>query len=110
MDSFPMRTEGVGLRSRGPARALRYRMAADQLGGSRDVGTLLHGERQVLEMIATGAPLASVLDELCRVIDQRSKLMSAVFLLDDSREHPTSPAGPPLPDRWRPVPRPRPLP
>ncbi len=41
------------------------------------------GEVQgALEMIATGAPLAAVLDALCRVIDQRSGLMSAVFLVD----------------------------
>jgi hypothetical protein len=32
-------------------------MATDHVGESRDVGTLLHGEQQVLGMIATGAPL-----------------------------------------------------
>jgi hypothetical protein len=41
-------------------------MATDQVGESRDVGTLLQGEQQVLEMIATGAPLAAELDALCR--------------------------------------------
>jgi hypothetical protein len=71
-------------------------MASDHIGG-----TLVHGERQVLEMIATGAPLASVLDELCRVIDERSKLMSAVFLLDDSGKHLRCVSGPHLPDPWR---------
>jgi PAS domain S-box-containing protein len=85
-------------------------MAADQIAGSRDVGTLLRGERQVLEMIATGAPLASVLDELCRVIDQRSKLMSAVFFLDDSGKHLTFVAGPHLPDQWRQIASAAPLP
>src|SRR5258708_14324317 len=82
-------------RARGAA--LRYRMAADHIGGSRDIGTLVHGERQVLEMIATGAPLASVLDVLCRVIDERSELMSAVFLLDDRGKHLTYVVGPHLP-------------
>lgn len=57
-------------------------MATDPVGESRDVGTLLHGERQVLEMIATGVPLAAVLGAMCRVIDQRSGLISAVFLVD----------------------------
>ncbi len=85
-------------------------MAADHLGGSRDIGTLVHGERQVLEMIATGAPLASVLDELCRVIDERSHLMSAVFLLDDSGKHLTYIAGPHVPDLWRQVVSAAPLP
>jgi len=57
-------------------------MATGEVGESRDVDALLHGERRVLEMIATGAPLAVALDELCRAIDQRSGLMSAVFLVD----------------------------
>ena len=56
-------------------------MATDPNGESRDTGALLDGERQVLEMIATGAPLAAVLDALCRVIDERSGLASAVFLV-----------------------------
>ncbi len=85
-------------------------MAADHIGGSRDIGTLVHGERQVLEMIATGAPLASVLDVLCRVIDERSELMSAVFLLDDSGKHLTYVVGPHLPDVWRRVVSAAPLP
>jgi PAS domain S-box-containing protein len=85
-------------------------MAADHIGGSQDIGTLVHGERQVLEMIATGAPLTAVLDELCRVIDERSQLMSAVFLLDESGKHLTYIAGPHLPDLWRQVVSAAPLP
>ena len=80
---------------------LRYRMATDPVGESRDVGTLLHGERQVLEMIATGAPLTAVLDALCRLIDDRSGLMSAVFLVDGDGTRLTRIAGPHLPDAWR---------
>jgi signal transduction histidine kinase len=76
-------------------------MATDRVSESPDAGTLLHGERQVLEMIATGAPLAAVLDALCRVIDQRTGLMSAVFLLDASGKSLTQAAGPHLPDEWR---------
>ena len=76
-------------------------MATDQVGESRDGGTLLAGERQVLEMIATGAPLADVLEALCRVIDQRSGLMSAVFLIDEHGTHLTRAAGPHLPETWR---------
>jgi two-component system NarL family sensor kinase len=77
---------------------------------SRDAGTLLDGERQVLEMIATGAPLAQVLDELCRVIDGQSGLMSTVFLVDESGRYLTYIAGPHLPDTWRRVTSASPLP
>jgi two-component system NarL family sensor kinase len=76
-------------------------MATDPVGESRDAGTLLQGEQQVLEMIATGAPLEAELDALCRVIDERSGLMSAVFLLDSGGTRLTLIAGPHLPDAWR---------
>src|SRR5437763_8371488 len=76
-------------------------MATEQAGDLRTGGTLLDGERLVLEMIATGAPLANVLDTLCRVIDQRSGLMSAVFLIDGNGTVFTQAAGPNLPDNWR---------
>jgi two-component system NarL family sensor kinase len=85
-------------------------MATEHAGESRDISDLLNGERQVLEMIATAAPLASVLDVLCRVIDQRSGLMSAVFLLDDHGKHLTYGAGPHLPEVWRQVASAAPLP
>jgi two-component system NarL family sensor kinase len=76
-------------------------MATSQAGGSPNVDTLAQGERRVLELIATGAPLAVTLDALCRVIDQRSGLMSAVFLVDGDGERLTQVAGPHLPDEWR---------
>jgi signal transduction histidine kinase len=76
-------------------------MATDQVSEPPDVGTLHSGERQVLEMIATGAPLATVLDALCRVIDQRSGLMSSVFLVDEDGTRLTQVAGPHLPDELR---------
>jgi hypothetical protein len=76
-------------------------VTTNQLGNSVEVGTLLDGERQVLEMIATGAPLASVLDALCRFIDARSGLMSALFLLDADGTRLTQYAGPHLPEVWR---------
>jgi PAS domain S-box-containing protein len=66
-----------------------------------DSGTLLGGERKVLELIATGAPLEEILDALCRVIDQQSALRSSIFLLDAAEEHLTLAAGPHLPAVWR---------
>jgi PAS domain S-box-containing protein len=66
-----------------------------------DPGTLLTGERRVLELIATGAPLADTLDALCRAIDDQSDLMSAVFLLDRDGDQIVLAAGPHLPIAWR---------
>jgi signal transduction histidine kinase len=76
-------------------------MATDQVGESPDLGPLLDGERQVLEMIATGAPLAAELEAVCRIIDDRSDLTSAVFLLDSDGKRLKLIAGPNLPDAWR---------
>jgi GAF domain-containing protein len=64
-------------------------------------GTLLAGERHVLELIATGAGPHDVLDALCQVIDEESGLMSSVFLLDRTGRQMTLAAGPHLPDAWR---------
>jgi two-component system, NarL family, sensor kinase len=76
-------------------------MTIQQVRESRDIGALLPGERQVLEMIAAGAPLAAVLGELCRVIDGRSGLRSSIFLLEGDGTHLRLIAGPGLPDVWR---------
>jgi PAS domain S-box-containing protein len=66
-----------------------------------DPRTLLGGERQVLELIATGAPLESVLDALCRVIDEQSGLRSSIFLLDGTGGWLSLAAGPHLSDPWK---------
>src|SRR5579863_1059806 len=55
----------------------------------------------VLELIAGGAPLAKSLDALCRAIDEKSGLMSAVFLLNRERDRLSLAAGPQLPEVWR---------
>ena len=64
-------------------------------------GTLLLGERNVLELIATGAALPVVLDALCRLIDEQSGLTSSVYLLDGGGRHLRFAAGPGIPDAWR---------
>src|SRR6266851_127384 len=76
-------------------------MSSQPLADSSSSRPLLIGERRVLELIATGAPLADALDALCRVIDEQSGLMSSVFLLDHDRAHMSLSAGPHLPDAWR---------
>src|SRR5437899_2948156 len=76
-------------------------MPAQPIAHSQESGTLLIGERHVLELIATGAPLGDTLHALCRVIDGQSGLMSSVFLLDSEGKRLTLAAGPHLPDAWR---------
>ena len=76
-------------------------MAPDLTDESQDGHTLLDGERQVLEMIAAGAPLAAVLEALCRAIDRRSGLHSSIFLMDADGAHLRLMAGPHLPEIWR---------
>jgi two-component system NarL family sensor kinase len=64
-------------------------------------GTLLIGEHHVLELLATGAPLGEALDALCRVIDDRSGLISSVYLLDRDGAHLSLAAGPHVPEAVR---------
>jgi signal transduction histidine kinase len=73
---------------------------ADLVDEKLSDGSLEQGERRVLELIATGASLTTVLDTLCRVIDAQSNLQSSIFLLDRAREHLVLAAGPHLPDVW----------
>jgi signal transduction histidine kinase len=68
---------------------------------SPDTGTLLAGDRQVLELIATGAPLETTLDTLCRAIDSQSGLRSSIFLLDPAGDRLRLAVGPRLPGSWR---------
>jgi PAS domain S-box-containing protein len=68
-------------------------------------GTLLRGERHVLELIATGAKLHDVLNALCLVIDEESGLKSSVYLLDRARKQMTWAAGPDVAEAWREVTR-----
>jgi signal transduction histidine kinase len=63
--------------------------------------SLLLGERNVLELIATGAGQHDVLDALCVMIDEHSGLMSSVYLLDRTGTQLVVAAAPHLPDAWR---------
>src|SRR5258705_8725099 len=65
--------------------------------------TSITGERQVLELIATGTGLDAVLDALCRLIDRESGLISAIYLLDGDARQLTFAAGPRVPDAWQQV-------
>jgi signal transduction histidine kinase len=70
------------------------------MGTQEDDGTLLPGERQVLEMIATDAPLEDVMHALCSVIDRKSGLMCGVFLVDGGGTRLIRLAGPNFPEAW----------
>jgi formate hydrogenlyase transcriptional activator len=62
---------------------------------------LLAAEKRTLEMIASGACLADILERLCEVIDaQASNIKSAVMLMDADGMHLRPAAGPRLPKGW----------
>ena len=89
----PFRGEGgevVGLF--GISRDITMRKFAERL---RD------GQAQILEMIATNAPLADVLDHLARLIEaQLSGVRIAVLLLDEDGVHLRHGAAPSLPEAY----------
>ena len=62
---------------------------------------LLKGEKKLLEMCATGAPLEAILNALCLIIDeQRSGMLASVLLLNSDGVHLDFVAGPGLPNEW----------
>jgi PAS domain S-box-containing protein len=62
---------------------------------------LLAGEKQLLEMVATGVPLKEILNALCLIIqEQRSGTLASVLLLNHDGVHLDSIAGPSLPNEW----------
>jgi PAS domain S-box-containing protein len=73
----------------------------------RDISTrkqseaLLAGEKQLLEMVATGVPLKEILNALCLIIEeQRSGTLASVLLLNSDGVHLNCIAGPSLPKEW----------
>ncbi|GAB4238768.1 MAG: hypothetical protein OHK0028_16450 [Deltaproteobacteria bacterium] len=66
-----------------------------------DRDSLLASEKQILEMIATGAPLDSILDTITRKIEERSEGMHCtILLLDPDGVHLRHGAAPSLPDTF----------
>jgi len=62
---------------------------------------LLVAEKRTLEMIASGACLAGILESLCETIDaQASNVKSAVMLMDADGMHLRPAAGPRFPKEW----------
>ena len=62
---------------------------------------LLKGEKQLLEMIATGVPLKEILNALCAIIEeQRPGTLASVLLMNPDGVHLDVIAGPTLPNEW----------
>ncbi|WP_298820826.1 EAL domain-containing protein [uncultured Roseibium sp.] len=62
---------------------------------------LQQGQNQVLQKIATGAPLSDVLDTLVLAIESQTEgIVGSVMLLDESSQHLLSSAGPSLPKAY----------
>ncbi len=59
------------------------RRGEDYLNDRKRADTLLAGENQILEMVATGKPLGVILDEICRLVDKLSNDSLASILLFD---------------------------
>ena len=63
---------------------------------------LLAAQKQVLEMVAAGAPLPAVLDTLARNVEAQSEgLLCSILLLDRDGVHLRDGSGPSLPDSYR---------
>ena len=65
--------------------------------------TLLTGERRVLELVATGAPLSAVLDAICALLEHPPRVLASIYLLARDGQTLSFAAGPHIPDAWRAV-------
>src|SRR6266536_3469745 len=62
---------------------------------------LLAAENQILEMVATGRPLAGILDGLCRLVDQLcDKSLASILLIDPNGRCLRRGAGPSFPEAF----------
>jgi len=67
----------------------------------RRAEALLAGEKQLLEMVATGVPLKEILSALCQIIEeQRPGTLASVLLMNRDGIHLDVAAGPNLPRAW----------
>ena len=66
------------------------------------VASLLAAERRTLEMIAGGASLTEILEDLCDTIDdQDPEIISSILLMDPNGEQLWPAAGRRVPEGWR---------
>jgi PAS domain S-box-containing protein len=71
------------------------------ISGRKRAEALFTGEKQLLEMIATGIPLKQILNALCQIIEeQRPGTLASVLLMNRDHIHLDVAAGPNLPGAW----------
>src|SRR5207247_2923107 len=77
---------------------------AMQVIDHKQVESLLAAERRTLEMIACGASLTDVLEDLCDTIDdQAPEIISSILLMDPNGEQLWPAAGRRVPGGWGPT-------
>jgi PAS domain S-box-containing protein len=80
---------------------LKWYGANTDIEDRKSAEALLAAEKRTLEMIASGACLADILERLCETIDaQASNIKSSVMLMDADGMHLRPAAGPRLPKGW----------
>src|SRR5689334_13939164 len=73
----------------------------NELGDRKRAQALLSAQRRSLQLVARGASLTDVLQDLCDTIDAQSpEIISAVFLVDTNGKELRPAAGHRLPDEW----------
>src|ERR1700739_2459947 len=82
-------------------RILQWYGANTDIEDRKRAEALLAAEKRTLEMIASGASLAEILESLCETIDgQTRSIKSAVMLMDADGMHLRHAAGPRVPKGW----------
>ena len=82
-------------------RPMRMAGCTVDVTGRRREADLLAGQKRILEMVATEAPLAEVLGTLCRLIEgQVPGLRCSILVANQSGTHILTGAGPSLPDEY----------
>ena len=93
-------TQGVPLRDES-GKIVRWYGTNVDIDERKRAQTLLEGEKQLLEMIATGVALKEILTALCLTIEgYRTGTLASVLLLNRDGVHLDSVAGPNLPEGW----------
>jgi len=93
-------TQGVPLRDES-GKVVRWYGTNVDVDERKRAESLLEGEKQLLEMIATGVPLKKILNALCGIIEeQRPGTLASVLLMNADGVHLDVIAGPKIPNEW----------
>jgi len=93
-------TQGVPLRDES-GKIVRWYGTNVDIDERKRAQSLLEGEKNLLEMIATGVALKEILNALCLTIEScRNGTLASILLLNRDGIHLNSVAGPNLPEGW----------